>query len=119
MCAAFLGPNAIQAPPATTEGEEMSLNTGERGDLAPQQQPLGAPTRPAPAPAPATPKVIGPGIIQGADGRLSTDIAPPAADRTACASCIDLKRLMASSPCNSCFYPGRQNWWPAARGARP
>ena len=97
----------------------MSLNTGERGDLTPQQQPLGAPTRPAPTPAPATPKVIGPGIIQHADGRLSTDIAPPAAATPACSSCIDVKRSMASYPCSTCTYPNRPHWWPAARGARP
>ena len=97
----------------------MSLNTGERGDLAPQQQPLGAPTRPAPAPAPTTPTVIRPGIVQGADGRLSTDIAPPAAATPACTSCIDVKRSMASYPCSRCTFPDRPHWWPAARGARP
>jgi hypothetical protein len=97
----------------------MSLNTGERGDLAPQQQPLVAPSRPAPAPAPTAPKVIRPGIIQGADGRLSTDIAPPAAATPACASCIDVKRSMASYPCSACTYPNRPHWWSASKGARP
>ena len=97
----------------------MSINTGERGDLAPQQQPLGAPTRPAPTPTPAAPKVIRPGIIQHADGRLSTDIAQPAAATPACASCIDVKRSMTSYPCSRCTFPDRPHWWPAARGARP
>ena len=97
----------------------MSIPTGERGDLAPQQQPLGAPIRPAPAPTPAAPKVIRPGIIQGADGRLSTDIVTPAAAKPACASCIDVKCSLASYPCSTCTYPDLPHWWPAAQGARP
>jgi hypothetical protein len=96
----------------------MSLNTGERGELEPQQQPLGAPIRPTPAPAPAAPKVIKPGIIQGTDGRLSTDITPPGMNG-ACSTCIDVSASIQSYPCNCCAYPDRPNWWPASRGARP
>lgn len=97
----------------------MSITTGERGDLAPQHQPLGAPIRPAPAPTPTAPKVIKPGIVQSADGYLSTDIAPPSAPVHACSTCIDVRTSIGSHPCNSCSYPGRQNWWPASKGARP
>lgn len=92
----------------------MSIPTGERG-LEPQAQPLGAPIRPAPA-APAAPREIKPGIVQGADGKLSTNIAPP--EQRMCSTCIDLRTSMQHHPCSSCTYPDRPHWWPAAKGAR-
>ena len=96
----------------------MSLNTGERGDLAPQAQPLGAPIR-KPSAAPVAQREISPGIWRAADGSLSTNIPPPAAPVPACSTCIDVRTSMQHHPCRSCAYPDRPHWWPASKGARP
>lgn len=84
----------------------MSIPTGERGDLAPQQQPLGAPIRQQPAPAPKPAEHVRGSIWRTSDGRLETrdhprDPEPAAVVARVCGTCMNLVLPMPDE-CQRC-----------------